>query len=332
MPKGKMQEKPTPSSIYEPVAADLEDVRRELRKLATSEHKSFPELSQMLDHVTAGGKGVRPALNLLAGKLFHYEPSVLLPMAVATELLHIATLVHDDSIDQASTRHGKLTINEIWGFDNAILLGDYLFSTAGEFAAHTGNLRVIRLFSYTLKTISAGELKQSFNAFNLHQNIDDYMDRIFCKTAALFMMATESGSVLSQASEESIQALNEYSRCLGIAFQIVDDILDFIGDEKVLGKPTGSDLLQGTLTLPSLMLLEKYREDNPIEHLFQGEDQDKYRRLAITMIRESSIIADCYQIASNYAEEAIRSLEGLSAGDAYRSLVELAQYVVQREQ
>ena len=151
-----------------------------------------------------------------------------------------------------------------------MLFGDYLFAKSGEFAATTGNLRVIMLFIQTLRIISSGELNQTFNAFNLEQTRDHYLQRIARKTASLFAMATESGAILSQAPEESVRILREYGYNLGVAFQIVDDILDFIGTEEEMGKPIGSDLAQGTLTLPAMLLLERYPEDNPVKEIFSN--------------------------------------------------------------
>ena len=198
-----------------------------------------------------GGKVVRPTLTLLCGSFYDYDLTLLQPMATATELMHIATLVHDDAIDSADTRRGHATINSIWGLDLAILAGDFLFARAGEFSARTGNIRVVTLFSQTLGIIARGEVKQALSAFRLDQTFEQYIERVAAKTAALFMLATESGSMLGGAPETSVHILHDYGYNLGIAFQIVDDILDFVGNAKEVGKPVGADLAQGTVTLPA---------------------------------------------------------------------------------
>jgi len=317
------------STIYEPVQEDLLKVEDKLRLVSKVD---FPELSKLLDYsLKGGGKRIRPALTLLTGKFYDYNLSRLLPMATAIELMHVATLVHDDAIDKSSVRRGRPTINKLWDEDKAVLLGDYLFAKAGEFAAVTQNLRVIRLFAQTLIIISSGELVQSFNAFNLEQTHEHYLHRISCKTASLFSLPTEAGAILSQAPEESIKALKNYGYNLGIAFQIVDDILDFVGTEAEMGKPIGSDLAQGTLTLPAMLLLERYPEDNPVKRLFRNENKQKNIKLAIELVCNSSITQECYAVASDYCSRACQNLELLPDNASRQALERLANYVVNRK-
>ncbi|MBI2288129.1 MAG: polyprenyl synthetase family protein [Chloroflexi bacterium] len=316
------------STIYQPVQEDLVKVEDRLRLVSQVD---FPHLAELLDYsLRSSGKRIRPILNLLSGKFYDYNLSQLLPMATAVEILHTATLVHDDAIDNSVVRRGRPTVFKLWGAEKAVLLGDYLFAEAGALTATTHNLRVIKLFAQTLKTISSGELNQAFNAFNLNQSHSQYLQRVASKTAALFTMATESGSVLSQAPEESIQILIEYGYNLGIAFQIVDDILDFIGTEEELGKPTGSDLTQGTITLPSLLLLEHYPEDNPVKRLVSNRDDPENIKQAIELVRNSSIIQECYQLADEYVARARHNLKLLPENDSRQSLGQLADYIITR--
>jgi len=323
------------STIYKSVHDELSEVENQFKLIVESQHNTFPDLYEMLSHILIGGKIMRPALNLLAGKFYNYNPAKLLPMATASELLHIATLIHDDAIDKSDVRRWRQTINKIWGEDKAILLGDYLFAKAGEFSTATDNVRAVKLFTQTLAAISQGELRQSFDAFNLKQTREDYIQRISGKTAALFSMATETGAILSDAPEESIEILGEYGYNLGIAFQIVDDILDFTGSEEEMGKPIGSDLAQGTLTLPSMLLLEHYPEDNPVQSLFEpglwkmGNKQEHIKQ-AIELIRNSSIAQECQSIASDYCARAYRNLDRLPDNSNRQALVELAHYVTDR--
>lgn len=317
------------SKIYEPIRADLVKVEDNLRSVCRVE---FSWLSEMLEYsLRGGGKRIRPALTLLAGKFYDYNLDYLQPMAVAVELMHTATLVHDDAIDKSLVRRGQPTINSVWGEEKAVLLGDYLFARAGEFATDTKNLQVVRLFTQTLGTISSGELEQTLSAFNLKQTREDYLRRISSKTASLFSLATESGAILSSAPEESIKSLKDYGHNLGIAFQIVDDILDFVGNEEEMGKPVGSDLAQGTLTLPAMLLLEQFVEDNPVKGLFQHEDEDKNIELAIKMVRDSSIVEECNRVANDYCARACRSLNILPDNDSHRALIELADYIAKRK-
>jgi len=319
------------NTIYEPVQKELSEVENQFRLLVESERAAFPDLYKMLHHILIGGKVIRPALTLLAGRFYNYDTAKLLPMATASELLHIATLVHDDAIDKSDVRRWRQTVNKIWGEDKAILLGDYLFARAGESATATENVRAVRIFTQTLAIISQGELRQSFDAFNLEQTREDYIQRISGKTAALFSMSTETGAILSQAPEKSVKILKEYGYNLGIAFQIVDDILDFIGTEEDLGKPTGSDLAQGTLTLPSMLLLEHYPGDNPVKRLFQERDKHENIKQAIELVRNSSIAQECYTAASDYCAKAYHNLDLLPDNSKRQALVGLANYVVNRK-
>ena len=316
------------STIYEPIQEDLNKVEDRLRSVSGVE---FLRLSELLDYSLSGGKGIRPALTLLSGKFYDYNLDYLLPMATAVELFHTATLVHDDAIDKSSVRRGRPTINTMWGEDKAVLLGDYLFAKAGALAATTGNLQVIKLSTQTIMTISSGELNQAFNAFNVEQTREDYFQRVSSKTASLFSMATESGAILSQAPERSIEVLKGYGYNLGIAFQIVDDILDFIGTEEELGKPVGSDLAQGTLTLPAMLLLERYPEENPVKRLFQNGDKQKNIELAIELIRSSSIVQECYGVASDYCSKACHNFSLLPDNASLQALIQLADYVINRK-
>ena len=317
------------STIYAPIQEDLVKVENELESISKVK---FSWLADLLNYsLGSGGKGMRPALTLLSGKFYHYNLNTLLPMATAVELLHIATLVHDDAIDKSSVRRGKPTLYKVWGEDKAVLLGDYLFAKAGELTAITQNLRAIKLFAQTLRTISTGELAQTFSAFNLEQTYEQYVQRIAHKTAALFVLATESGSVLSEAPEESIKILNEYGYNLGIAFQIVDDVLDFVGTEEELGKPVGSDLAQGTLTLPAMLLLKRFPEDNPVKKIFQNRDKDKNIKLAIELVCNSSIIEECYRTASDYCAKACHNLNLLPDNASRQALIDLSNYVVSRK-
>ncbi|HEY92231.1 MAG TPA: polyprenyl synthetase family protein [Dehalococcoidia bacterium] len=317
------------STIYKPIREDLIKVENELRSVSKVD---FPWLSELLVYsLSGGGKEIRPALVLLSGKLYDCNLDYLLPMATAVEVVHIATLVHDDAIDKSPLRRGRPTINEVWGEDKAMLLGDYLFAKAGELAANTRNLQVIKLFAQTIQTISSGELNQAFSAFNLEQTRQQYLQRISSKTASLFSTATESGAILSQAPEESIKVLKEYGYNLGIAFQIIDDILDFIGTEEELGKPVGSDLAQGTLTLPAMLLLECYVEDNPVKRLFQNRDKQENIELAIKLVHNSSIIEECYAVAADYCDKACCNFDLLPDCPSRRALMELADYIINRK-
>jgi len=321
-------------SIYQAVEADLDGVEKLLQSVK-SEGSAW--LDEMVAYsLNSGGKRMRPALTLLAGRLYDYRLESLLPMAAAIELMHTATLIHDDVIDKSAVRRAKSTAYCLWGEGKAILLGDFLFAKAGEMATNTKSLAAVRLFTDTLAIISTGEVNQAFSAFQVEQTREQYIERIARKTASLFALSTESGGLLSGAPPAATRALRDYGYNLGIAFQITDDILDFTSTEKVMGKPIGSDLIQGTLTLPSMMILEHYPEDNPVKALFENherlseDEMRSYVKQAREIIGSSSIAEDCRKLASEYCRKASDSLKKLSPVKTRRALEELCSFILAR--
>ena len=316
--------------IYEPIKEDLIRVEERLRNLSGVKTPYLPDL---LDYVfQTGGKRVRPAITMLAASFHPYEHDHPIIMATAVELLHIATLIHDDTIDNSPLRRGKATVSDVWGKNVAVLLGDYVFATSATFVCDTNNVRVIRRFSETIMELSSGELLEYFNTDNWKQTREDYNDRIYHKTASLFSTSAETGAILSGASEESVQALKSYGRNIGMAFQIVDDILDVQGNAEEIGKPVGNDLLQGVLTLPTIMLLERYPAENPIVEFFRHGDHERTDGLkrALEMIQNSEIIEDCYTVVRDYCLTASKAIDSFPDSPAQRSLLDLSHYVMER--
>jgi octaprenyl-diphosphate synthase len=316
------------ASLYAPVQRELEQVEAALDSI---KQVDFPMLSEMLGQVLhGGGKKLRPALALLAGCFGEYRPHLLVPLATSIEVLHTAALVHDDVIDEAPTRRGRPTANSLFTNAPTVMLGDYLFAEAADRVTRTGSIEVIRVFSQTLMAMTRGELGQDMSAFDHSQTTASYFQRIGGKTASLFSAATEGGAIISEAPEAWRRTLRDYGHNLGMAFQIVDDILDFTGDEEAMGKPIGSDLMQGTLTLPSLLLLERYPKDNPIERLFRNRKRGEHLAQAIDMITKSDIIPDSYRIAREFGDRAAAALEPLPPAPARTSLAEITEYVLER--
>lgn len=316
------------NEIYSPIQKDLLVIENRLKSVGMVDALWLNDL--MGYALKGGGKRLRPALAVLSASFYDYNLERLMPMAMSVELMHLATLVHDDTIDNSFVRWGRPTVNKVWGMEKAVLLGDYLFAKAGALTAETENIRVIKLLPQTLMIITGGELAQAASAFKEEQSREHYFFRIASKTAALFVFATESGAVLSKAPEKSIKILHDYGNNLGIAFQIVDDILDFIGTEEEMGKPVGSDLLQGTVTLPVLMLMERYPEDNQVKKFFQHREQKEYIKQVIEMVRNSNIIQECFDIASEYRNKACKNLKSLPEKEACIVLTNLAEFIVSR--
>jgi len=317
-------------SLFAPVQEEILLVEEGIKAVAVVE---YPWLAELLDYiVNSGGKRVRPALTLLAGKLHdRCDIDVLIPVATGVELLHTATLVHDDTVDRSPRRRGKATAASVWGWGIATLAGDYLFSKSAELVSQANSVRADRLFAQTLMALCTGELEESFTSFDLNQTRESYFRRIANKTASLFAMATESGGIVSGAPEQAVQALRSYGQNLGVAFQIVDDILDFTADEEELGKPVASDLAQGNLTLPAILLKEQRPDDNPIRDIFENRRKEEGLARAIEMIRGSTIISECYRAADSLTAKACQTLDTFPECACRRSLFDLAQYVVQRQ-
>lgn len=315
------------NDIYEPIQDDLDKVEQSLEAVADVD---FPLLAQLLEYVLKnGGKRIRPSLTLLCGKFYHYDLALLVPLATAAELLHTATLVHDDIVDNSAIRRGKPSVSLAWGENRALLLGDYLFSKAGSLAASTGNLRAIKVFSQALMVISGGELKQTDEIFDLKQARDHYYKWISAKTACLFSTAAEAGAILSQSPEYVIETVREYGYNFGMAFQIVDDVLDFIGEEAEMGKPVGSDLSEGIVTLPSILYAESHPGDNLMKRVIENKDTESVA-LAVEEIRNSTAIDECLAIASDFSSRACRAMEKLPDNSFRQALLDLAAYIIQR--
>ena len=316
------------ATIYAPIQGQLANVEDRLRGLSDTD---APYLDKLLDYVLVnGGKRIRPAITLLAADFYPHDPENPITMASAVELLHVATLIHDDTVDNSDLRRGKATVSNLWGQHVAVLFGDYVFATSATFVCDIGNIGVVRRFSETIMDLASGQLVEYFSAFDAEQARRLYDERIYRKTASLFRTAAETGAILGGAPEPQILALQTYGHNIGMAFQIVDDLLDVQGDAAELGKPVGNDLLQGVLTLPSIMLLDRYPNDNPIEKLFKDPGQDGQLQRALEMINDSSIIEDCNTVIRKYCDTASRSLDILPDCPARRSLLDLSGYIPDR--
>jgi geranylgeranyl pyrophosphate synthase len=316
------------ASIHEPVQDELARVQAALEGVTRSD---IPAVRDMLVNVLSSeGKRLRPTMALLAGRFGTHRPDLLVPLAASIELLHTATLVHDDVIDASETRRGQPTTNARYHNAVAVMLGDYMFAHAAELVCRTDSIDVVKLFSRTLMAMAAGELTQDMSAYEYGQDTMDYFKRIAGKTASLFAASAEGGSIVAEAPEAWREALRVYGENVGMAFQIVDDILDFEADESELGKPTGSDLMQGTLTLPALLLMERRPEDNPIKKLFANEHPQEHLSEAIALIRGSDILDESYRVAQDFRDRAVRALEVLPDTPDRAALLDIADYVTAR--
>ena len=314
--------------VHEPVRERLDRVSASLLSLREGQS---PYLTDMLDHVlTTTGKQIRPALTLLASNFHPNDGRKPETIGAAVELLHIASLIHDDTVDDSDTRRGRATVSSLWGRNSAVLLGDYLFAAASTFVCDTGSIRVIRRFSDTIMQLATGELNELGVAYDTRLTRDDYLHRIYNKTASLVATAAEAGVVLSGAPEPVVRGLKSYGHNLGMAFQIVDDILDFDATREEVGKPVGKDLAQGIMTLPSIIAIERYPDDNTIPAFFERPGDAALLRRAVGLVQDPAIIEESYEEAATYCRRALDSVAELERNPSLGALEDLVYYVMGR--
>lgn len=331
-PASAVAEPPRASPPLPPALAPLaEELARLERHLLDGSDTGLPLLRRFLDWIFAsGGKRIRPALVFASARLGPSDPEAALALAAAMETLHAATLVHDDLVDEALTRRGLPTLNTRWSAGATVLAGDWLFARAARFAADTGNLRVVRIFARLLGTLTDGELRQLFGRRGVPGR-DEYGYRIYAKTASLFEAATEAAAVLNGMDEAEIQALARFGRELGMAFQVVDDILDFTSTEARLGKPVGSDLRGGTITLPALYYLEAHPETRPWLDGEADAGPERLDELVLAIGADAAAIAAARAEAEAHVARAMEALAGFPDGPAREQLARIARYAVDRD-
>jgi geranylgeranyl pyrophosphate synthase len=298
---------------------------------AQADGSSHPDLRAALEHLmSAGGKRVRPTVVMLTGNMLGARREQLATLGAAIEMLHTATLVHDDLIDGSLLRRGTPTLNARWSPAATVLTGDFLFARAAKLAAETNHLPLMKLFAETLAVIVNGELTQLFAAKGLIDR-KNYYRRIYAKTASLFELSALGPAMVATEDEEARAALKAYGYETGMAFQIVDDVLDFSGEEGTLGKPVGSDLLGGLVTLPAIYYAERHPDDPDVNLLAEGGwgNQDRMEHL-VRSIQRSNAIHHAQQEAEEHIESALRALEPFDHSVEREALESLARYTVNR--
>ncbi len=312
-----------------PVQEQLQLVESRLHAQAGERHADLrAALEQIL---AAGGKRIRPTICLLVGNMLGAAEDRLVTLGAAIELLHTATLVHDDLIDGSLLRRGMPTLNARWSPAATVLTGDFLFARAAKLAAETDHLGLMNSFAETLATIVNGELNQMFSSRGVI-NRENYFQRIYAKTASLFELASRAAAMLSPASTIKIDTMREFGLQTGLSFQIVDDVLDFTGEQTTMGKPIGSDLLNGLVTLPAIYYAENHPDDEDVKSLSEGgwANQDRMIRL-VESIRKTDAVKKAMVEANNHVELALQALRNLEASPEREALENLAKFIVDRK-
>jgi geranylgeranyl pyrophosphate synthase len=289
-----------------------------------------PDLCQL---IASGGKRLRPRLVLLTGSMLGADDQRLVTLASAIEMLHTATLIHDDLVDNSLLRRGMATHNAHYSSTVTVLAGDFAFARAARLASRVGSLPVMNLFAETLEIMADGELTQASRDQRI-VNREDYFRWIHAKTASLFELATGAAALLSPVDELAVASARKFGYTIGMAFQIVDDVLDFTGNPTTLGKTTGSDLRQGVITLPTLFYLETHPE-YPIVHLLNHwkDEETGASRLEqlIADIRKNGAIHRAIQEAEGFVQCSLNALTALPDTPERHALAEIARSVVRRD-
>ncbi|WP_416149712.1 heptaprenyl diphosphate synthase component II [Salipaludibacillus sp. HK11] len=319
------------TDIYWHLRSDIMKIEKEIENNIDADH---PVLQEATSHLLkAGGKRIRPVFVLLSAQFGDYDLEKIKHVAVPLELIHMGSLVHDDVIDDAELRRGKKTIKSKWDNRVAMYTGDYIFAKAVEFATYSETPQLHRILSDAMVEMVIGEVEQIRDQYNWYQDLRIYLRRIKRKTALLISASCQLGALVAGVSLKNQKQLELYGYNVGMAFQITDDILDFVGTEKDLGKPAGSDLAQGNVTLPALYAMNQdpqlKREIISLLKDESGEPMDMSD--IIYRIKQTGAIDYSQQIADQYLKKALNSLEPLPDIQAKKALIQIAEYIGERK-
>lgn len=299
------------------------------QRLAETLQAGNEDIDQVFSYLLQSwGKMLRPRLVYLSASFYPHNAAALCDTAVAIELIHMASLVHDDIIDKSELRRGQESLNARWGEKIGVLTGDFLFASAYNLLSKSGRLDILQKISSTIKTMCGGEIRQLNQAGHLNLSQDDYFEKCFAKTACLFGCACKVGALASDMPEDEIFALEQFGLCAGYAYQIIDDVLDFVGESRELGKPVGGDLLEGNVTLPVLLALEdpdhKPRMDNLLRRELTAADIPRI----IQVLEESHALELSMRWAAAFLQQGREFLGRLPDCPARQDLTEFSLYLI----
>lgn len=305
--------------------SEMQAVEFVLREQVQADNEELTRANAEL--LNAGGKRIRPLFVLMCSRFGDTEADWVIPLAAAVEMIHMATLVHDDVIDNALTRRGRPTVRAQWGNLAAMYAGDYLLGRALSLLTQIPNLQIHREMSEAIVRMCEGEIEQIEDFYNWRQSLRRYLRRVERKTALLISVSCSLGALAAGASQESVRVLRRFGYYTGMAFQITDDVLDYVADAKVVGKPVGGDLRQGNLTLPALHAARQSAVGAELRATVQpsmhGSDVDR----ALDLVRQSDGLPFARDLARRYMEKAMRLLGQLETGQLQSDLASVAQFV-----
>ena len=317
---------PSLKEIVEFVKDDLVVVKKNIQELSKKESEYSEEISKRLSYVLSSpGKQLRPVITLICSKLFgRFDRENSLRMATAVELLHIATLIHDDTVDRADVRRGKATASNLWGNNIAVLLGDYVFATSAIFVCNTGNITLVKRFAETIVELSKGELFENIESNNFSLTKEKYYEKTYLKTASLFKTSSFSGSIIGGGKNENIKNISKFGFHFGMAYQIQDDILDITSSKNIEGKPVFNDLSEGVITLPIILYLESKKYNNNLIKKFTEKEKEGL----LDEITNSRSIKESKKIANFHYDKALNCLSNIPESKyrmALESIIKISQ-------
>jgi|SRR5690625_239082 len=320
------------SNVYGFLKKDLQEIEDSLTNIIDAEHPILREASLQL--LRAGGKRIRPVFVLLSGHFGNYEQNKedIKTVAVALELIHMATLVHDDVVDDAALRRGKPTVKHLYGDRVAMYTGDYMLARALEVITSIKDPKIHRVLSKTLVQVVEGEISQIEDKYNLDQQLRDYLRRIKRKTALLIATSCKLGAIASGATSKQANQVYRYGYNVGMSFQIIDDILDFTASPKELGKPTGSDLIQGNITLPIFYAMNESSFYEALKSLFAQREEINEQDIEpiLTLLKETDAMEQSYQLSNLYLHKSLQEMRSMPNNRAKRTLQMIASYMGKR--
>ncbi len=314
------------------IKPEIEQVEDKIKEITTAERTTISDTSNHL--LEAGGKRIRPVFVLLASKFGQADREDVIHVAVSLELIHMASLVHDDVIDHATIRRGRPTVNYAWDNGTAMFTGDFIFAKAVELLHQMHEPRLHKVLSNTIYQLTIGEIEQLHDRYSIDQSLIRYFRRIKRKTALLIASSTELGAISGHCSDEEIKHLKDFGYYIGMAYQIIDDILDFTATEEELGKPVGSDLLNGHLTLPTILALQNdVASRKSIETYFHEPTYENREAIEHTIqtIRKSTAIEQSYSWSDCYLDRALDALQQLPNHPIKKTLRKIAVYLGKRK-
>ena len=314
--------------LYSDLKSDLEAIEKELETAVNSSSHLLNEASLHL--LLAGGKRIRPVFVLLSAKFGNYSIESIKNVAVPIELIHMASLVHDDVIDDAETRRGRETVKAQWNNRVAMYTGDFLFAKAIEYITALKNTYAHEVLSHTMVELCIGEIIQIEDKRMVEQTVRDYLRRIKRKTAILISASCELGAIAAEADEKTIRHLKRFGYFIGMSFQIIDDILDITSSDEKLGKPAGSDLMQGNITLPVLFVKNDPNIAPLLHEMMNGTISEEDKLKLLNEIRHSDGVMRAKQVSNMYLQKALNEVKQLPSNSAKKSLQNIALFMSKR--